>query len=96
MCVALTTNHEPRTAKKKKALFFPKALDVCRIPAGLLTYSFSETSFPFLAEQWLEYRSKIVAELTAAGLSGIFTRFPFQCLPRTGKYTTRMSEAKIE
>ena len=50
--------------------------------AGLLTDSCSE-AFPILADQWLRC-SKPSRSFTAAGLSGICTRFPFHTLPRRG------------
>ena len=65
------------------------------ILAGLLTYSFFETPFPFFTEQWIEYCSKILVELTAAGLFRIYTWFPFQCFFRNGKNTTKNSVVKI-
>jgi hypothetical protein len=54
-------------------LYSTKALNLYAL-AGLLTYSFFETSFPSFAEQW---RKRVVqrlsAELTAAGLFRICT-----------------------
>jgi CBS domain-containing protein len=60
--------------------------------AGLLTDSCSE-AFPTLADQWLRC-SEPSRSFTAAGLSGICTRFPFHPSSTPGKESTKPA-AKI-
>ena len=50
--------------------------------AGLLTGSRSE-AFPIPKDQWPRYSERL-RSFTAAGLSGICTRFPFHSLPARG------------
>jgi len=59
--------------------------------AGLLTYSFRRNAFPnFRFSGKVLFRCRfnswfiIETEITAAGLFGICTRFPFHPIPETG------------
>jgi hypothetical protein len=57
--------------------------------AGLPTYSAFELPSRSFFEQWISACSQTILEFTAAGLSGIFTRFPFQLFSRAGRLATK-------
>ena len=54
------------------------------IKAGLLTCSQRLAPSQAFGAQWHVVRAKQQMELTAAGLSGIFTPFPFNCVDAQG------------